>query len=1003
MRPHLLELTAFGPFAGSEAVDFDELADAGLFLLHGETGAGKTTLLDAICFALYGSVPGTRNRSPRLRSDHAPASVAPQVRLDFGVGERRWRITRRPTWRRPKRRGTGTTEEKASVLLERFAAGEWSAVSTRFDEVGEEIAQAVGMSAEQFCQVVLLPQGGFGRFLHAGVEERADLLQRLFGTERFERVERWLRRRTKDLDEQLRAEQQRIRMVQAQIRQVAGGTTRDEAATEQNTAEDLDQAAARALLAQAQVEHERARHATDAAHADLGQRKDEHAALAARTQRARDRDEASATLEALTADAPRIATLTAELDQARRATGIAPMVEAIRESEAALERASLDEAAAREVLVGRSLSGASDGAAELTAAADAAQQRVGSLEALRPAADELRASRAAAEKARTEAESHRSAVAKAQASLDELVELHVAATADVVGAGRATADLEVARATVKELARISRLLTERDDARASVAALTARHADAREQMQDARETFQERRESYLDGIAARLAAELTDDAPCPVCGGHDHPAPAAAKTEPVDDQQLAAAESAYETHRAASAELTSKLAAESQRLASISAELADNGHDSTNPATIDRQIRAAGTKLAELEAAAAGLPIAEATAAAVVAEQQATQADLGRHREALAAAENAAELHESRAEQLRRTFAKQLGEHGDLEAAIEKARADAGALTSAARCVAERVRAARSAVRAREAGERAAGQAGFVDLVAGAAAVRSPSVTKRLEAERSEHARALAAAQARLDDLEPDLADLADLGAAQTAAARAVAEADVTFKDTFARQTLAEATHNALVILVPQFEQLVADIGPRAAELDTVRGLADLAVGDGANHRRMALSSYVLAARLEEVAAAASDRLLRMTSGRYALLHTATAPDARRRWGLGLRVSDAWTGEEREASSLSGGETFLASLALALGLADVVTAEAGGSRIDTLFVDEGFGSLDENTLDDVLEVIDGLREGGRMVGLVSHVAELRQRIPTQLEVLKTPTGSTVHRPSVRAA
>ena len=156
----------------------------------------------------------------------------------------------------------------------------------------------------------------------------------------------------------------------------------------------------------------------------------------------------------------------------------------------------------------------------------------------------------------------------------------------------------------------------------------------------------------------------------------------------------------------------------------------------------------------------------------------------------------------------------------------------------------------------------------------------------------------------------------------------------------------------------------------------------------------MTLSSFVLAARLEEVAKAASERLLTMTAGRYSLVHT----DARRgggKAGLGLLACDAWTGVDRDTSTLSGGETFLASLALALGLADVVTAEAAGTPMEALFVDEGFGTLDEDTLDEVMNVLDGLREGGRIVGVVSHVAELRQRIPAQVHVRKGRRGSQV--------
>ncbi|MGW2229059.1 SbcC/MukB-like Walker B domain-containing protein, partial [Streptomyces formicae] len=184
-------------------------------------------------------------------------------------------------------------------------------------------------------------------------------------------------------------------------------------------------------------------------------------------------------------------------------------------------------------------------------------------------------------------------------------------------------------------------------------------------------------------------------------------------------------------------------------------------------------------------------------------------------------------------------------------------------------------------------------------------------------------------------------------------------------------------------------------LAPLRAAYDRVARLAGLAAGTSAdNERRMRLESYVLAARLEQVAAAATVRLRRMSSGRYTLVHSDDRT-GRGRSGLGLHVVDAWTGRERDTATLSGGETFFASLALALGLADVVTDEAGGVRLDTLFIDEGFGSLDDQTLDEVLDVLDSLRERDRSVGIVSHVADLRRRVHAQLEVVKGRAGSAV--------
>src|SRR5215467_3836396 len=213
---------AFGAFGGTVEVSFDDLACSGLFLLHGETGAGKTTLLDAIGFALYGRVPGERGKARRLRSDHAAPGIPTEVRLEATLGGRRMRITRKPEQERAKLRGTGTTTEQARVLLEEQAGGSWRAVSTRVGEADAEIADLMGMSADQFFQVVLLPQGEFARFLHADAGDRAKLLQRLFGTDRFHAVEEWLARRRKATADQVETAEGDVRALAARLAQAAG-------------------------------------------------------------------------------------------------------------------------------------------------------------------------------------------------------------------------------------------------------------------------------------------------------------------------------------------------------------------------------------------------------------------------------------------------------------------------------------------------------------------------------------------------------------------------------------------------------------------------------------------------------------------------------------------------------------------------------------------------------------------------------------------------------------
>ncbi len=199
MRIHRLRAQAFGPFTDEVEVDLDALSDAGLFLLTGATGAGKTSVLDAVCFALYGAVPGDRQSAKRLRSDQAAPGVAPEVDLELTVDGRRFRIHRSPAWERAKKRGHGTTTQQASVLVEERVADEWRALATRLDDAGHLVTGLLGMNLTQFCQVQLLPQGRFQAFLRAGSEERHQLLQQLFRTSRFEDVEAWLRERRRHL------------------------------------------------------------------------------------------------------------------------------------------------------------------------------------------------------------------------------------------------------------------------------------------------------------------------------------------------------------------------------------------------------------------------------------------------------------------------------------------------------------------------------------------------------------------------------------------------------------------------------------------------------------------------------------------------------------------------------------------------------------------------------------------------------------------------------------
>jgi DNA repair protein SbcC/Rad50 len=994
MRPHRLRVTAFGAFGGTVEVCFDDLASAGLFLLHGETGAGKTTLLDAIGFALYGRVPGERGKARRLRSDHAPPGMATEVQLEATMGGRRMRITRRPEQQRPKRRGGGTTTEQAKILLEEAADRTWRAVSTRAGEADDEIKDLMGMSAEQFYQVVLLPQGQFAQFLHADAADRARLLQKLFGTDRFRAVEEWLaeRRRTtaRDVEEAERA----LTDLVARVAQVAGPGDPGASPDKQDALPDPAWAPGLAAAAAAEAAARQAE--VGAYRAELGRTQDRQRDAERLAERQRRRIDALRTRDRLTLDAPGISELRQGLGAARRGAEVTPALDEADRIAAVLADACRAESQARAAVPEAAQAGPQATVAELRAAAQRHVSKSGRLEGLRSTEQQTAAEDQTAAAARIAAADLVAEIETAEAQAAVRCEQRPVLSGRRDQARDAAERLPGVQAEADRYQRaaadMAALVQARTDAALHSQAYIAAKLEHAELIDEAARL----RMARIDGMRAELAASLVDGAPCPVCGSLDHPELCELTGERVtrEQEEAAVAEAATAAERAET--IGARLGAADVRVADLSARLEGAGFAvAADPRSQEAEARRLTATSQQLQAeaerlAAVRLPdLQEALDdldRSIVAEEKRLIELTDRHRAELRQAEEA----DQRAARHRESLAAQLDGAPDLDAALARERAAADALTAAADAADAAARARTDADRAADLAAKAVTEAGFADLDDARHACREADWRAAADRDIREH-EASAKAVAELlaaPELDVPLDPPADTGATAAAAGAAREQLD----DALAAHDRAQHRAEQLAELAPRVAERLGQLKPLAARAEEARALADLAAGQGANTLRMTLSAFVLAARLEEVAAAASERLLAMTSGRYSLIHT----DARRgagRSGLGLLACDGWTGVDRDTSTLSGGETFLASLALALGLADVVTAEAGGTRIEALFVDEGFGGLDEDTLDEVMTVLDGLREGGRMVGIVSHVTELKQRIPAQIRVHKGHSGS----------
>ena len=1003
-----MRLEGLGPYAQAQDVDFDRLNAGGLFLLDGPTGAGKSTVLAALCFALYGTVPGGRSAESLVTTLREPGAVIPEVQVEFTVQGRRFEVVRSPKHERPRRRrsaaGGATVTTQATVSLRERVDGEWTAPLTRADEVGQQIAAVLHLDAEQFMQVVLLPQGQFAQFLTAKSDERRVLLRRLFGTQRFDGVEEHLRVETARLDTAVAVDADVARTARAQLAEALHEALGPDWHAPEPSPDTDDR-----LLALAA---ERAGRAHEDARADLATARaaEQRARVTARELETRGRDLAAAEAwasrrrdhdaEAETAAARRRAVDAHEragrvLAAAQRASAAADAAgtasEAVTEALAHVE----DEPTAAAWLAAARADGAADAPASRQALGEAERAAEAVARAVQDRArmGELEQEAAAAAERRAEIGRDRAALVESRPEREAAVAAHRAAVER--GTERLGAREAVDRAVSEAAAR--RTAAEAAAARAVEAETAARaHREAQERRREAAERHVGLLRARYEQAASDLAERLVPGEPCAVCGSPEHPAPAATADTAVTEADVRDAEQARTAADRAATDAETALRAAEQTLrtareaaAGLAPEAAREALERAEAerAALDQAAKDLAADRRRLTAAEKTLAGADETAAALAAED-------GRLAEA--AAHRAARLTE-------------------LRDAVEAARGDAETLDARRDQVtaARRVLAALAAAQDEDARARAVADETGQALTATLAEQRFDDVDAA-RAARLEETDAAARATA-VQEWDAERARLAELEASEPVRrGRALAEAGVeppTEEQTRAAAealAAAEAASSSRATAVGRLDSLVATVRRQSAALTEVlersagliaehtrvRGLLDLVRGGGENLLKMPLTSYVLAGRLEEVAAAATERLLAMTDQRYSIEYS-DAVGGRGNKGLELVIRDHYVDETRHPATLSGGETFMASLALALGLADTVQAEAGGIELDTLFVDEGFGSLDADTLDDVLDVVDTLRTGGRTVGLVSHVERMRQEIGVRLEVRKDRRGSSL--------
>ncbi|MCA1949697.1 MAG: AAA family ATPase [Treponema sp.] len=1047
MRPRKLIMYNIGPFTGRTEIDFTRLDD--IFLISGKTGSGKTTIFDALCFALYGKLPGSRkNLETKIRSDFAGLDEDCWVELEFSLGNETYLVQRSPKLERPKKRGTGTTvEEEAAVLYRLASGGERQSLSSRKSEADEKIARLLGLSADEFAKIILLPQGEFAQFLQQNSQARREVLRKLFPVEEAVAIRELAAEKKKEAEAMLKtanlalqeasqryneqenqAEQNRIR---SELEQIAekDRQTLDHIKT---LSEALSRARQRQELVQrlAAIDEERR---------TLTEQQQEIEALSralAMNQQAKPAQEKLYQERELES---RIKNLQAEREQAEQRAAMAiHQYDEIENQKSSIENLN------RECTALREQKGALSQAVE-------EEQRLRQLEtrreelltAIHEAEESLPGLRADIENLQ-ELLIKSEGAAQVETTLQEQKEMSVALMAhlrNLLQYAQQGSQKRTEQRSAEE--RLAQHRMELDTIEKRLPILSEELADLEKQ-------YKEQEEANL---AARLAATLKQGEPCPVCGSLHHPAPALAppirfgteekisalKIEQKDLEkrmaelrteirnqeltlnrlirELEEIEEKYHEIRTSLLALLSPHSGlpfeitclnNARGLPEVSEVQIDIRNNSAAAETINKNLQQLRKESLNLAQVARNLQEKQGLAARAQAQLESGRqqiADLSHQideikarlqlyfdiwkTETIALALNRLQQHlktmeaqiaeyEKKKQQLGIEKAQALQHREILEKRWQDFKEEEAQLKQALTAMAEEL--------------------GFTDTESLKAAILSPEA----EGAYSSRVQAWKESMDRLIHQEEEarraLAGLHIEGPGNQREATVEALEQALHDTEEAHEQLAE-TQQALQV---RLQSLIQDQERYTAALNQYNHLNEIytrykALSEdlaGSNPKKWPFDSWLLSLYLQEVTSYANRRLERMSEGRYSILLNPENENNRALGGLDLAVFDSFTGKTRPCATLSGGESFMASISLALGLADSIQARSGAVRLDAIFIDEGFGSLDEVSLDRALTILDEIRDH-RMVGLISHVAEMKSRIPSKIEVIKSNQGSRI--------
>lgn len=1021
MKPISLTIEAFGPYRDSVTLDFSQLENHSMFLISGPTGAGKTSILDAMVYALYGEPSGEVRKTDAIRSDFAELDRMTRVDFSFAIGDAQYRVERLPKQMVAKKRGTGMREQNASATVYEMKDGEWKVIATSAAAIRDTIQRIIGFRKDQFLQVVLLPQGEFRKLLVASTNEREELLHTLFRTELYRKLQEALK---SAYDEAKAGIEENLMKQTALIQSVP----HDED-TPVLTIEHV-----RELLENREPHRDGLVVKRNEAVAEVNRLNTLRNEWALYNQAQQSLIEATSKLDIVKAKEPERTQLREKVkfldsllpvhvlykQYIDKQSSLTTLERALSDAEKSVETATQHESnciEAHEALESQ----AETIQAKRTTLAQLQQQseKFDELGSLKKKLSTLRSDVEQLDSKKSEAdlEMQRQLIKQIEVDIENLRKR-------LQGNSTLLEKVPVIQEQLNHLQRYSELVEEISQVQKEVAVKEETLSTLDKTVKEAKVHLERLEHLMQEGRAYELVPFVKEDEPCPVCGSIEHPHLA---TKP----ELYPTKDEVEVARGLRDKELQKQANEvGQRDALVGRvhELSDHkngqvsilkasidGFSEANFASIQQDLLAQmeGLKTLRGESEQLGKTISDAEHRLSTAKDMLAKSEIA-HNELLKT------LHE-------------------LEVSIGSVQAKIDSLseslpTTDVELWRKQVTSLASEIKEYDAQltvttkqlEDARGQ---LSTKRGRLETLSSQVKeerKNLELLCEEYTQSLQSISLSEIDFVEALSDFNALEDFKTklydleesfSTAQAVYDAALKTTESVVKpsDTVSDEVYDAAVerrdtlvgslaawdketkhieTTLSSLEELDSSMGEARNKVEFLGRLNDLANGGEQGFKNVTFERYVLGAILDEVVYAANLRLQKMSRSRYSLERSDYTGGGRGKQGLDLAVMDAFTGQSRPANTLSGGETFLASMALALGLADVIQSYAGGIHMDTMFIDEGFGTLDPDTLELAMETLVQLQSSGRLIGMISHVPELKTRIPAHLEVTRGDEGST---------